>query len=111
MRSVHKEFFLAPSHEEFKTRNLWSLENGFTGVFKKLKPVAQFEAAARLGKFLSAYNWRGLSVPCRQQSNLSVIVVFFYRLFICSNKISIAFRICSTSDFVAGRSSSGVIGS
>ncbi len=25
-------------------------------VFKKLKPVAQFEATAKLGKFLAAYN-------------------------------------------------------
>ncbi len=56
MRSVHHEYFVAPSYEEFKPRNLWSLENSFTSVFKKLKPVAQFEATARLGKFLAAYN-------------------------------------------------------
>ena len=49
MRSVHHEFFVAPSYEEFKSKTLWSLENSFTSVFKKLKPVAQFEATARLG--------------------------------------------------------------
>ncbi len=56
MRSVHHEFFVAPSYEEFKSKTLWSLENSFTSVFKKLKPVAQFEATARLGKLLAAYN-------------------------------------------------------
>jgi hypothetical protein len=56
MRSVHHEFFVAPGYEEFKPRNLWSLENSFTSVFKRLKPVAQFEATAKLGKFLTAYN-------------------------------------------------------
>ncbi len=56
MRSVHHEYFVAPSYDEFKPRNLWSLENSFTSVFKKLKPVAQFEATAKLGKFLAAYN-------------------------------------------------------
>lgn len=56
MRSLHHEFFVAPSYEEFKPRNLWSLENAFTNCFKKLKPVQQFEATAKLGKFLAAYN-------------------------------------------------------
>jgi hypothetical protein len=56
MRSVHHEFFIAPSFEEFKPKNLWSLENAFTNCFKKLKPVQQFEATAKLGKFLAAYN-------------------------------------------------------
>ena len=55
MRSLHHEFFVAPSYEEFKPRNLWSLENAFTSCFKKLKPVQQFEATAKLGKFLSPY--------------------------------------------------------
>ncbi len=56
MRSVHHEFFVAPSYDEFKPKTLWSLENSFTSIFKKLKPVAQFEATAKLGKFLAAYN-------------------------------------------------------
>jgi hypothetical protein len=55
MRSLHQEFFIAPSYEEFKPKNLWSLENAFTNCFKKLKPVQQFEATAKLGKFLSPY--------------------------------------------------------
>jgi len=55
-RAVHREFFVAPSHEEFKSSTMWSLENAFTTSFKKLNPVSQFEMTARLGKFLSAYN-------------------------------------------------------
>lgn len=55
MRSLHQEFFVAPSYDEFKPRNLWSLENAFTTCFKKLKPVQQFEATAKLGKFLTPY--------------------------------------------------------
>lgn len=53
MRSLHQEFFVTPSFDEFKPKNLWSLENAFTNCFKKLKPVQQFEATAKLGKFLS----------------------------------------------------------
>ena len=53
LRTVHNEYFEKPSYEEFKEKNLWSLENSFTTAFKKLKPVQQFEAAAKLGKFLA----------------------------------------------------------
>jgi hypothetical protein len=55
-RAVHREFFIAPSYEEFKGSTMWSLENAFTTSFKKLNPVSQFEMTARLGKFLAAYN-------------------------------------------------------
>jgi len=55
LRSVHKEYFIKPSFEEFVGNNLWTLENAFTTTFKKLKPVQQFEAAAKLGKFLTSY--------------------------------------------------------
>jgi hypothetical protein len=55
-RAVHREFFVAPSYEEFKQSTMWSLENAFTTSFKKLNPVSQFEMTARLGKFLAAYN-------------------------------------------------------
>jgi hypothetical protein len=55
LRSVHSEYFVKPSYDEFKGNNLWALENAFTTNFKKLKPVQQFEAAAKLGKFLSPY--------------------------------------------------------
>jgi hypothetical protein len=52
LKMVHREFFLAPSHEEFKQQTIWSLENAFTATFKELKPVAQFRLTAKLGSFL-----------------------------------------------------------
>jgi hypothetical protein len=55
-RAVHREFFIAPSYEEFKASTMWSLENAFTTTFKKLNPMSQFEMTARLGKFLAHYN-------------------------------------------------------
>lgn len=55
LRTVHHEYFVKPSFEEFKGNSLWSLENSFTSSFKKLKPVRQFEAAAKLGKFLAPH--------------------------------------------------------
>lgn len=56
MKTVHREFFIAPSYEEFKQSTMWSLENAFTTTFKKLQPVSQFEYTARLGNFLASYN-------------------------------------------------------
>lgn len=55
MKSVHREFFVAPSHAEFKQQTMWSLENSFTTAFKELTPVRQYEVTARLGKFLQPY--------------------------------------------------------
>lgn len=55
LRAVHREYFIKPSFEEFAANNLWALENAFTTTFKKLKPVQQFEAAAKLGKFLTPH--------------------------------------------------------
>lgn len=55
LRAVHNEYFIKPSFEEFAAHNLWALENAFTTTFKKLKPVQQFEAAAKLGKFLTPH--------------------------------------------------------
>src|SRR5947209_3920368 len=55
LKTVDHEFFVAPSHEEFKQQTVWSLENAFTTAFKELKPVRQYEAAAKLGKFLEPY--------------------------------------------------------
>jgi hypothetical protein len=52
MNTVHKELFIAPSFEEFKPLNLWSLENSFTTAFKKLQPTSQFEATSKLAKFI-----------------------------------------------------------
>ena len=55
LKTVHREYFVAPSHEEFKAQTVWSLENAFTIAFKELKPVKQYEAVAKLGKFLEPY--------------------------------------------------------
>ena len=52
MPIVHDLYF-KPEHEAFVPRNLWSLSNAFTSAFKKLAPVKQFEATARLGTYLS----------------------------------------------------------
>src|SRR4029078_8082820 len=52
LRAVHRELFVAPSYEEFRERTVWSLENAFTTAFKELKPQQQYQATAKLGKFL-----------------------------------------------------------
>lgn len=52
-RATHKEYFESPSHDEFKPRTLWSLENSVTANIPRLKPIAQYEATARLGKYIS----------------------------------------------------------
>jgi len=56
MRTVHREFFVAPSYDEFKQPTVFSLENAFTTAFKELKPVQQYTATAKLGKFLSPFS-------------------------------------------------------
>lgn len=55
LKTVHQEFFVAPSHAEFKQQTVWSMENAFTTAFKELKPVRQYEATAKLGSFLSQH--------------------------------------------------------
>lgn len=55
LRAVHKEFFIAPSYDEFRQPTVWSLENAFTTAFKQLRPVQQYQATAKLGKFLQPY--------------------------------------------------------
>jgi len=52
MPVVHDLYF-SPKHEAFIPRNLWSLSNAFTSAFKRLSPVKQFEATARLGAYLA----------------------------------------------------------
>jgi hypothetical protein len=54
LNTVHKELFISPSYEEFKPLNLWSLENSMTTAFKKLQPTSQFEATAKLAKFIDS---------------------------------------------------------
>lgn len=53
MPIVHGNYF-DPNHEEFQSRNLWSLSNAFTSAFKTLSPWRQFEATGRLAKFLKS---------------------------------------------------------
>ena len=36
----------------FRPRTIWSLSNAFTSAFKKLDPIPQFKATAKLGEFL-----------------------------------------------------------
>jgi hypothetical protein len=55
LKIVHQEFFVAPSHADFRQQTVWSLENAFTTAFKELKPVAQFRLTAKLGSFLGKH--------------------------------------------------------
>jgi hypothetical protein len=52
-RTVHDLYF-EPRYEEFRPRTIWSLSNAFTSAFKKLEPIPQFKATAKLGEFLEA---------------------------------------------------------
>jgi len=49
---VHRLYF-EPQYPEFSARTMWSLSNAFTSAFKKLDPVPQFKATAKLGAFLT----------------------------------------------------------
>ena len=49
---VHRLYF-EPEYPEFASRTMWSLSNAFTSAFKKLDPIPQFKATAKLGEFLS----------------------------------------------------------
>jgi len=51
---VHRLCF-EPEYPEFSQRTMWSLRNAFTSVFKKLDPVPQFKALAKLGEFLTQF--------------------------------------------------------
>lgn len=69
MPIVHDLYF-NPKHEAFTSRNLWSLSNAFTSAFKRLAPVKQFEATARLGTYLAdaqaeLQNKRELNLPIK----------------------------------------------
>lgn len=48
---VHDLYF-NPEHAEFAPRTMWSLSNAFTSAMKRLDPVPQFRATAKLGSFL-----------------------------------------------------------
>jgi len=49
---VHRLYF-EPEYPEFSPRTMWSLSNAFTSAFKKLDPIPQFKATAKLGEFLN----------------------------------------------------------
>ena len=49
---VHHQYF-EPECSEFSARTMWSLSNAFTSAFKRLDPVPQFKATAKLGEFLT----------------------------------------------------------
>jgi len=49
---VHRLYF-EPEYPEFSARTMWSLSNAFTSALKKLDPLPQFKATAKLGEFLT----------------------------------------------------------
>jgi len=60
MPAVHANYF-EPGHEDFRSRNLWSLSNAFTSAFKALGPLKQYEATAKLGLYMSELKTDGNS--------------------------------------------------
>jgi len=54
MPHVHQAYF-TPQYEEFRPKTLWSLSNAFTTAFKRLAPMKQYQATAKLAGFLADY--------------------------------------------------------
>jgi hypothetical protein len=54
LSEVHRLYF-EPEYPDFSARTMWSLSNAFTSAFKKLDPIPQFKATAKLGAFLSQW--------------------------------------------------------
>jgi hypothetical protein len=52
LADVHRLYF-EPECPDFSARTMWSLSNAFTSAFKKLDPLPQFKATAKLGEFLT----------------------------------------------------------
>jgi hypothetical protein len=52
LADVHRLYF-EPEYPEFSARTMWSLLNAFSSAFKKLDPLPQFKATAKLGEFLT----------------------------------------------------------
>jgi len=52
LSAVHRLYF-EPEYPEFSPRTMWSVSNAFTSAFKRLDPVPQFKATAKLGEFLN----------------------------------------------------------
>jgi len=53
LQDVHRLYF-TPEYPEFAAKTMWSLSNAFTSAFKKLDPIPQYKATAKLGEFLSS---------------------------------------------------------
>jgi len=70
---VHSHYF-QPEHEQFQPGSLWSLSNAFTSAFKKLKPVRQFQATARLGDFLAGYRLPAPADEVQREDKLTLAV-------------------------------------
>jgi hypothetical protein len=51
-KEVQRHYF-EPQRPEFEPRTLWSLQNAFTGAFKKLEPLLQYRATASLGEYFA----------------------------------------------------------
>ena len=49
-----RRLYFQPEYPEFGARTMWSLSNALTSAFKKLDPIPQFKATAKLGEFLSS---------------------------------------------------------
>jgi hypothetical protein len=49
---VHRLYFES-EYPEFSARTMWCLSKAFTSAFKKLDPVPQFKATAKMGAFLA----------------------------------------------------------
>jgi hypothetical protein len=54
-REVHRQYF-EPEHNEFEARNMWSLSNAFTGAFKTLDAIPQYQNTGKLAGFLAQYS-------------------------------------------------------
>ena len=48
------DLYFNPQHAEFAPGTMWSLSSAFTSAFKKLDPIPQFKATAKLGEFLES---------------------------------------------------------
>ena len=55
LRDVHHHYF-EPEYDDFKPRNLWSLQNGFTSAIKTLDPIPQFQGATEIAKYFGTLN-------------------------------------------------------
>lgn len=53
MKDVHRHYF-EPEYEAFQPRNLWSLQNAFTGAFKTLESIPMIRSTSSLGTYFEA---------------------------------------------------------